>query len=426
MSYQQKGFKIEHKLSPILLCVSFISSSAFADTPSPYERSGHHPVKAPTLIMGKSAVKVGGYIKLDTMITSYNDGTINPPNPPSPGQDFLFPISIPVNAPPIFKSNPDFHMHAKQSRLWVKSETPIHNCTLNTTFEIDFINSTQGNELSTNGYSPRLRHAFGSLGEWLAGQTWSTFMDIPSYPELVDFGGPAGQIFVRQPQIRWTKMLHDKHVKFEAAIENPTVTFTPINSTVVDLTENKKYPDIVARFTYDNEIVHMGISGLARNLLLHLQNVSPLSPNKWTFAGNIFGKITPIQNSKDNLLFLANYGNALGRYVDYSFFPDAYITPTKSIFTPNIFAGYIGVQHFWCPTMRSSIVYGYSNVDIDKDDAINGFVSQGARSLHVNLMWNPYEPITVGIEYIWGERELVNDLEGNINRGQLGIQYNFG
>ena len=47
---------------------------------------------------------------------------------------------------------------------------------------------------------PRLRHAYATLGHFLGGQTWTNFMNPAALPETVDFGGPAGQIFVRMPR----------------------------------------------------------------------------------------------------------------------------------------------------------------------------------------------------------------------------------
>jgi len=57
----------------------------------------------------------------------------------------------------------------------------------------------------SNSHGFRLRHAYGTLGNFLAGQTWTNFMNPSSLPETLDFGGPVGQIFDRQAQVRWTQ-----------------------------------------------------------------------------------------------------------------------------------------------------------------------------------------------------------------------------
>ena len=36
------------------------------------------------------------------------------------------------------------------------------------------------------------------------GQTHSLFMDINVFPNVIDYWGPAGMVFLRNPQVRWT------------------------------------------------------------------------------------------------------------------------------------------------------------------------------------------------------------------------------
>ena len=50
----------------------------------------------------------------------------------------------------------------------------------------------------------RLRHAFGELGNFGAGQTWSAFMDIDVFPNSLEYWGPNGMVFFRNVQARWT------------------------------------------------------------------------------------------------------------------------------------------------------------------------------------------------------------------------------
>ena len=45
----------------------------------------------------------------------------------------------------------------------------------------------------------RLRHAYAQWGELLAGQTNSVFMDGDSFPNVIDYWGPTGMIFLRNP-----------------------------------------------------------------------------------------------------------------------------------------------------------------------------------------------------------------------------------
>ncbi len=55
----------------------------------------------------------------------------------------------------------------------------------------------------------QLRHAYGELGNLLVGETWTNSMSIENYPSSVDFQGPAGILFARPTQIRYSADLAD-------------------------------------------------------------------------------------------------------------------------------------------------------------------------------------------------------------------------
>ena len=52
--------------------------------------------------------------------------------------------------------------------------------------------------------STPVRHMYASWGPFLAGQTNTLFMDGDIFPNVIDYWGPAGMVFVRNPQLRWT------------------------------------------------------------------------------------------------------------------------------------------------------------------------------------------------------------------------------
>ena len=83
--------------------------------------------------------------------------------------------------------------------------------------EGDFFGAA-GNESVSNSNGLRVRHAYGTLGGLLAGQTWTTFSDVAAYPETVDFGGPVGVIFARQAQVRWTQPFTGGHGRSRSRI----------------------------------------------------------------------------------------------------------------------------------------------------------------------------------------------------------------
>ena len=55
----------------------------------------------------------------------------------------------------------------------------------------------------------RLRHAYGELGQFGAGQTWSPFMDPDVFPNSLEYWGPTGMVFFRNVQVRWMPIKGD-------------------------------------------------------------------------------------------------------------------------------------------------------------------------------------------------------------------------
>ena len=104
-------------------------------------------------------VTVGGYVKVDAIYDLDQDL----------GPSFF---AGGIDTDPNASSDPSFQMHAKQSRLNFKAKEGD----MKVVIEGDFFTG-EGNQLISNSSGFRLRHAYGQVGNFLAGQTWSTFMD---------------------------------------------------------------------------------------------------------------------------------------------------------------------------------------------------------------------------------------------------------
>jgi hypothetical protein len=126
--------------------------------------------------------------------------------------------TIPVDGAPSetkFSVNP--------TRIAISSTTPVPEGRLNTVISMDFNGELDKPE-------PRLRVAFGEFvsDEWglgvLAGQTYSTMLDLRAVPETLDFAGPAGLWQQRQPLLRVSKAFADTlmaEVALEGRDSNP-------------------------------------------------------------------------------------------------------------------------------------------------------------------------------------------------------------
>jgi hypothetical protein len=93
----------------------------------------------------------------------------------------------------------------RQSRLGVRSSTPTDFGDLKTTFEFELF----GTGIDSGQTTFRLRHAYGELGAFGAGQTWSPFMDPDVFPNSLEYWGPTGMVFFRNVQLRWMPIKGD-------------------------------------------------------------------------------------------------------------------------------------------------------------------------------------------------------------------------
>ena len=134
--------------------------------------------------MGGFTFKPGGRVKLD-VIRDFK---------PIGSEDSFDPRTIPLDGSEGTNSN----VHAKETRLNLDIRGMVEQKELRMFIETDFYGTSS---------VLRLRHAYGSFGGLLAGQTWSTFVDEDNMPRTIDFEAPMAFASIRQAQVRWTQKL---------------------------------------------------------------------------------------------------------------------------------------------------------------------------------------------------------------------------
>lgn len=166
---------------------------------------------------------------------------------------------MPLNGSRAAERKGQTYLHARTSRIGIEGATPSPFGMIMAKVEGDFNNDPRtGNsavygslnniytQQATNSYNFRLRHAYVQTPNWLFGQTWSTFMDIDNTPETIDFNGPIGSTFIRQPQIRYTYVT-PQYGNFAVALENSvSYVLDPTGST--SAAGFSKVPDVVLRW----------------------------------------------------------------------------------------------------------------------------------------------------------------------------------
>jgi hypothetical protein len=112
--------------------------------------------------MGGTTLNLSGYIKTDLL---YTDNGVN-------GGNGVITVRSVKDADPDGERR--FDLTARESRLRIKTSTPIDGKPFKTHIEVDFYGSG-GNEVVSNSYGLRLRHAYGSWGNLF---NWSNLVYV--------------------------------------------------------------------------------------------------------------------------------------------------------------------------------------------------------------------------------------------------------
>ena len=159
---------------------------------------------------------------------------------------------------------------------------------------------------------------WGELGPFLAGQTYSVFMDGDVFPNTLEYWGPNGMVFYRNVQLRWTPMPGDSSLAF--ALERPGATGDSGKySDRIELQNIKghfPYPDFTAHYRYGEKWGHVQLAGIVRYI-----GWTDTLPDQFNLSGHAIGwglnlsSVIKVGKS-GNLRLEATYGQGVENYMN--------------------------------------------------------------------------------------------------------------
>ncbi len=374
--------------------------------------AGKQPIQVTTITPSAvpgTTFKFGGFIKADFLATRTGDGQLADD---AVGRSLYLPGQTPVGGGP---SDVDYNAHAKFSRFNLGVDHIAENGDkAGALVEMDFFGNSLGNQTATNTYGVTLRHAYMYWNNWLAGQTWSNFMDAGSIPEAVDFVGPTdGVIFVRQTQIRYT------NGGFSVALENPETTL--VGTTASD---RGALPDLTLRYGWKGDWGTFGIGGLVKQLKVD-RTVGTTVYDDSSIGGGLTLGGKWQAGASDSIHYQLTGGEGIARYIGLGIHQDGVLDPTDgSVDSIGVLAGYIGWRHAFSPKLRTNLIFARS--DYDNDTALTGLgVTRSVQSIRGNVFYSPMPKVDVGAELMYGKRELESGADGDITRLQFTTKYTF-
>ncbi len=361
-------------------------------------------------------------------------------------------LSIPLTNPARARGHSIFQQSPRESKLNIETRTPTALGEARTFMEFDWAGGALSSRptVVSDSLVPRLRYAYGTLGGVLGGQANSNFSDSDSGTETLDFGGNVGSSgLVRVPQIRYTEPLAPWGVPgaLSVSAETPETdvwggtsatagTIFASDGTQAGNFTKAAAPDLTAAWYIPQPWGHMDFSTVLRPAL---QVKDGLFVDR-TYTGwgiHWSGDVKPhwFGWNKDYFVWQFTYGVGMGRYLNGSS-NFALVTnyntsavPKSAAAAANILVKPVsswgvqaGYRHLWQPNLRSTISGGIMNQDVNSLLVVNSSgrgalsgINKQVITAHVNLIWSPVSFVDVGLEYMWAQRQVVDNQRGDEN-----------
>jgi len=334
---------------------------------------------------------------------------------------------------------PQLYMTARTSRFGIQTSTPTALGPVGVKLEGDF-NAPNGfqSETFTNSVIFRLRHAYGTVGGFLAGQTWTTFIDLAAYPDVVDFNGPGTIALVRNPMLRYTLPLGDSGATLTLAAENA-------RGAQYGGSKFQSIPDFHANLGFSGSWGTVSLRGVTQYYrVFQATDIDPKS--KFSVSGAASGSL---KVGGDTFVWQFSGGPGIGRYMlnalgvtqNLAAADPASIGGNPGGFLVNpangdlelvtVLGAHAGYTHVWNPQFRSNLV-GAGTWIIDPKIAgrpVDNTVEKEMYQGFVNTFWTFAKNAEFGLEFTYGIwKSFENgtpELKGHEYRVNSSFHYNF-
>jgi hypothetical protein len=314
----------------------------------------------------------------------------------------LRPSKIPVTCPgdPGCGKEGATIFSVRQSSLGVKGFIPTAMGTIKTDLSFDLFATDGGTQV-------HWLNAWAELGRFGIGQTYSLFMDIDVFPNTVDYWGPSGMVFLRNPQLRLTPLSRDG-MTVAFALEAPGSAIDTGKLSQIDpgfgagITSWNHWPDLTGAFRLDRDWGHVQASGILRQV--GYQNTARADGNpsgrRTGYGLNLAGSVRVFGADKLNWQLAA--GKAIASYMNDGGVDLAPDPNLRGEAVPSVgWLLYYG--HAWSDRWSSSL--GFSEHRQDNSGGQLGSALRKGSYASTNLLYAPAKNVTTGAELIWGQLE---------------------
>ncbi len=307
-----------------------------------------------------------------------------------------------------------FLIDPRFTRLDIETETPSDYGTVGTVIEFDMegdgITATQK---SSNSYSPRVRRAFVTIGNFLIGQTQQLTYDPGTNVGSIDNNSFMGQ----EAGNRWSEIQYHwdlaQNNKFFVALEQPYSDVVGIDpgefwaggNIGIQTDANNSIPDMSAKFTTDQSWGRFFAAGTLRNINVNTEGLTKaygsnaaMVVNTDVWGGFVDAGIkinVPFASTSykdgmgkmDALFANANWGNAGVRGAQYSGGNSAVVDSSGHLQLQATYGFDVGYQHWFSDHWQSNLNFGMQHQDSKIAYQNNQGLWKDGLQAEANLFW---------------------------------------
>ncbi len=307
--------------------------------------------------------------------------------------------TIPVGAP----DRTNARLHARQTRLSLDARWLHQDEVVRLYAEGDFFGV---------GDAFRLRHAFGEYRWFLIGQTRSVFADLAAAPGTLDFEGSVSAITVRRAQFRLSVPLVEDELIWALSVEESTNLIDPPLGVLG--ASRTPVPDVATHLRYEQPQYEVQVAGVYRVLGFQPEGGEVLTEPSW--GVNLSGVLLMEEDTRFYCQVVV--GEGIG---SFRLLPDVAPASPSSAEVLGMFGWTVGVTHQWTERFSSNLTYAENSLDNAAFQEPTDL--SRVTYLAANLIWEPMPRFQVGIEYLHGLRENVDQRVGRSNRLQVAATY---
>ena len=296
-----------------------------------------------------------------------------------------------------------FFMAPYQTRLGIeiKRSGLLNNFRIK--IETDFLGANNG---------LRIRHAFIETGNFIIGQTWSTFTDVNSVPQTVDVDGPNSSVQLRTVRIRYADRLLQSKLRYIVSLEAPSPDIV-LPDSLSDRVPAQFLPDVAGQIVRNFDFGYLSLSTILRGI-----TVKDSSGSSEQILGYGFLLAGVYNLDKENkFLFQGVYGAAISRFITALNGKgiDLVYNPNTELFeATKSFGLMLSYAHDWRADISSAFtlgMVGIFNKDYEPADAFSqSWYYSG------NVFWNALLGVRLGLEIAQGRRINKDDSFGRATR----------